>query len=37
MQQANPDVKMVVRTINSSAFSSEDWAEFIVTASTPHE
>ncbi|KAK1920913.1 hypothetical protein DB88DRAFT_501487 [Papiliotrema laurentii] len=31
MQQGSDDVKLVVRTINSSAFSPADWDEYVVT------
>jgi hypothetical protein len=35
MQQGSEDVKMVVRTINSSAFTPEDWEEYVVSVSPP--
>lgn len=33
VKQGSEEVKMVVRTINSSAFSKHDWEEYIVTVS----
>jgi tRNA pseudouridine-54 N-methylase len=33
MQQGSEDVKLVVRTINSAAFTSHDWEEYVVTVS----
>jgi hypothetical protein len=31
VKQGTEDVKMVVRTINSSAFTQADWDEYVVT------
>lgn len=33
MQQGSDDVKLVVRTINSSAFTQHDWDEYVVDVS----
>lgn len=33
MQQGSDDVKLVVRTINSSAFTQHDWDEYVVSVS----
>jgi len=33
MQQGSEEVKMVVRTINSSAFTAQDWEEYAVSVS----
>jgi len=33
MQQGSDEVKMVVRTINSSAFTAHDWEEYVVSVS----
>lgn len=33
VKQGSDEVKMVVRTINSSAFSQHDWDEYVVTVS----
>lgn len=30
-QQGSDDVKLVVRTINSSAFTPHDWEEYVVS------
>jgi len=35
VKQGTEDVKMVVRTINSSAFTQADWDEYVVTVRTP--
>lgn len=35
MQQGSEKVHMIVRTINSAAFSSHDWEEFVVTVRLP--
>jgi hypothetical protein len=34
MQQGSEDVKLVVRTINSAAFTTHDWEEYVVTVSS---
>jgi hypothetical protein len=34
VKQGTEDVKMVVRTINSSAFTQADWDEYVVTVRT---
>ena len=39
MQQGSDDIKLVVRTINSSAFTQLDWDEYAVSVSrvpSPH-
>ena len=33
LRQGSQDVKLVVRTINSSAFSKADWDEYVATVS----
>ena len=35
VQQGSEDVRLVVRTINSAAFTAHDWEEFVVTVSHP--
>lgn len=35
VKQGTEDVKMVVRTINSSAFTQADWDEYVVTVRSP--
>lgn len=35
VKQGTEEVKMVVRTINSAAFTQHDWDEYVVTASLP--
>jgi hypothetical protein len=35
VKQGTEDVKMVVRTINSSAFTQADWDEYVVTVRPP--